>query len=124
MKKLSAEWDSPLFRDTQQQFEQIAKKISLDENVFHRLRVPDRALIVTVPFRMDDGSVRVVPGYRVQHNDVLGPNKGGIRYSEGVSLGEVAALAMLMTWKTALVGLAFGGAMAEDTVERHTLSRE
>jgi glutamate dehydrogenase (NAD(P)+) len=123
MKKLSAEWDSPLFRDVQQQFERIAKRISLDENVFHRLRVPDRALIVTVPFRMDDGSVRVVPGYRVQHNDVLGPNKGGIRYSEGVSLGEVAALAMLMTWKTALVGLPLGGAKGGVAVDPRPLSR-
>src|SRR5262245_28226560 len=96
MKKLvSAEWDSPLFRDVQTQFEETAHKISLDENVFHRLRIPDRTLIVTVPFRMDDGTVRVVPGYRVQHNDTLGPCKGGIRYHEEVNLGEVAALAML-----------------------------
>ena len=77
--KQNSVWDSPLFHDVQIQFEQIAQKISLDENIFHRLRVPDRALIVSVPFRMDDGSVRVVPGYRVQHNDVLGPCKGGIR---------------------------------------------
>ena len=62
--KASAEWDSPLFRDTQREFEKVAKRISLDENVFNRLRVPFRALVVSVPFRMDDGSVRVVPGYR------------------------------------------------------------
>ena len=59
MKKLSAEWDSTLFRDVQAQFEETARKISLDVNVLNRLRVPDRALVVSVPFRMDDGSVRV-----------------------------------------------------------------
>ncbi len=124
MNKLSAEWDSPLFRDVQRQFETIARKISLDENVFHRLRVPDRALIVSVPFRMDDGSVRVVPGYRVQHNAVLGPCKGGIRYSEEVTLGEVSALAMLMTWKTALVGLPLGGAKGGVTIDPRPLTRQ
>jgi glutamate dehydrogenase (NAD(P)+) len=124
MKKLSAEWDSPLFRDVQAQFEETAKKISLDENVFHRLRVPDRTLIVAVPFRMDDGSVRVVSGYRVQHNDALGPCKGGIRYHEDVTLGEVAALAMLMTWKTALVGLPLGGAKGGVAVDPRPLTRQ
>lgn len=123
-KRLSAEWDSLLFRDVQEQFETVAKKISLDENIFHRLRVPDRALIVSVPFRMDDGTVRVVPGYRVQHNDVLGPNKGGIRYSESVNLGEVTALAMLMTWKTALVGLPLGGAKGGVAIDPAPLSRQ
>ncbi|HEX5035826.1 MAG TPA: Glu/Leu/Phe/Val dehydrogenase [bacterium] len=124
MKRINAEWDSPLFRDVQIQFEDTAKKISLDENVFHRLRVPDRTLIVTVPFRMDDGSVRVVPGYRVQHNDALGPCKGGIRYHEDVNLGEVAALAMLMTWKTALVGLPLGGAKGGVAIDPRPLTRQ
>jgi glutamate dehydrogenase (NAD(P)+) len=124
MKKLSAEWASPLFRDVQAQFEDVAKQISLDENIFERLRVPDRALIVTVPFRMDDGSVQVVDGYRVQHNDVLGPCKGGIRYHEDVNLGEVSALAMLMTWKTSLVGLPLGGAKGGVAIDPHPLSRQ
>ena len=124
MKKLSAEWSSPLFKDVESQFETAAKKISLDENIFYRLRAPDRALIVCVPFRMDDGSVRVVPGYRVHHNDSLGPCKGGIRYHEGVNLGEVAALAMLMTWKTALIGLPLGGAKGGVTIDPHPLSRQ
>ncbi|MBI2067287.1 MAG: Glu/Leu/Phe/Val dehydrogenase [Deltaproteobacteria bacterium] len=120
----SAEWDSPLFRDTQIQFENVAKKISLDENAFNRLRVPDRVLIVSVPFRMDNGLVRVVPGYRVQHNDTLGPCKGGIRYHESVNLGEVSALAMLMTWKTALVGLPLGGAKGGVKIDATLLSRQ
>lgn len=124
MKLLSAEWDSPLFNDIQAQFELAAKRISLDENVFSRLRVPDRALIVSVPFRMDDGTVRVVPGYRVQHNDTFGPCKGGIRYHEEVNLGEVAALAMLMTWKTALVGLPLGGAKGGVAIDPAPLSRQ
>ncbi len=123
MKALAAEWDSPLFREVQLQFEQIASKIDLDENLFYRLRVPEHAHIVSVPFRMDDYTVRVVPGYRVQHNDTLGPYKGGIRYHESVNLGEVAALAMLMTWKTALVGLPLGGAKGGVSINTHPLSR-
>ena len=124
MKSLAAEWDSPLFRETQEQFESVAKKIGLDENVFYRLRVPEQAHIVSVPFRMDDYSVRVVPGYRVQHNDTMGPYKGGLRFHDSVNLGEVAALAMLMTWKTALMGLPLGGAKGGVAVNPHPLSRQ
>jgi glutamate dehydrogenase (NAD(P)+) len=87
-----------------------ADRIGLDPNVRARLVRPDRALIVSVPTRMDDGSVHVFTGYRVQHNDALGPFKGGIRYDPQVNLGEVSALAMWMTWKCSLVGLPFGGA--------------
>jgi glutamate dehydrogenase (NAD(P)+) len=87
-----------------------ADRIGLDPNVHARLKRADRALIVSVPTRMDNGSVRVFTGYRVQHNDALGPFKGGIRYDPQVNLGEVSALAMWMTWKCALVGLPFGGA--------------
>ncbi|MBI2083336.1 MAG: Glu/Leu/Phe/Val dehydrogenase [Deltaproteobacteria bacterium] len=120
----SVEWDSPLFRSTQSQFETVAKRMKMDENVFNRLRWPERVLVVSVPFRMDDGSVRVVPGYRVQHNDALGPCKGGIRYHRSVNLGEVAALAMLMTWKTSLVGLPLGGAKGGVAVDPNPLSRQ
>lgn len=124
MNHLPAEWDSPLFREVQEQFDAAAQKIALDNNVWQRLRVPDRALIVCVPFRMDDGSVRVVTGYRVHHNDSLGPCKGGIRYHEDVNLGEVSALAMLMTWKTALVGLPLGGAKGGVAIDPRPLSRQ
>lgn len=123
MKKLSAEWDNPLFIQVQAQFETAARKISLDENIFYRLRVPDKALLVSVPFRNDDGSIRVVPGYRVQHNDVMGPYKGGVRYHPNVNLGEVAALAMLMTWKCALVNLPLGGAKGGIQIDPGMLSR-
>src|SRR5262245_37029917 len=123
MKKLSAEWDNPLFKQVQAQFEEAAANLGLDSNLFYRLRVPDRALIVSVPFRRDNGQVQVVPGYRVQHNDILGPCKGGIRYNPGVDLGEVAALAMLMTWKCALVGLPLGGAKGGIQIDPTPLSR-
>ncbi len=123
MKNCSAEWDHPFLQQVQTQFESAAKQLSLDHNVFQRLRTLDRALIVSVPFRMDDGTVRVVPGYRVQHNDVLGPCKGGIRYDPNVTLGEVSGLAMLMTWKCALVGLPLGGAKGGAQVDPSPLSR-
>jgi glutamate dehydrogenase (NAD(P)+) len=95
----------------------------VDPNVARRLRRPDRALIVSVPTRMDDGGVKVFTGYRVQHNDVLGPFKGGIRYHPAVNLGEVAALAMWMTWKCSLVGLPLGGAKGGIACDPAELSR-
>lgn len=123
MKKLTAEWDNPLFTQVQTQFEAAARKLSLDDNIFYRLRVPDKALMVSVPFRNDDGSIHVVPGYRVQHNDTLGPYKGGLRYHPNVNLGEVSALAMLMTWKCALVNLPLGGAKGGIQVDPSRLTR-
>ena len=106
----TVEWRSPASEMAVQQFDMAAAKIGLDANVAVRLRRPDRALIISVPTRMDDGRVHVFTGYRVQHNDVLGPFKGGIRYHPEVNLGEVSALAMWMTWKCSLVGLPLGGA--------------
>ncbi|MBI4488967.1 MAG: Glu/Leu/Phe/Val dehydrogenase [Deltaproteobacteria bacterium] len=105
------------------QFEIAAERLSLDKNIAARLRRPDRALIVSVPTRMDDGSVHVFTGYRVQHNDVLGPFKGGIRYHPEVNLGEVSALAMWMTWKCSLVGLPLGGAKGGIACDPAELSR-
>ena len=106
------------------QLDLAADRIGLDLNVRARLSRPDRALIVSVPTRMDNGSVRVFTGYRVQHNDALGPFKGGIRYHPEVNLGEVSALAMWMTWKCSLVGLPFGGAKGGITCDPTTLSRK
>jgi glutamate dehydrogenase (NAD(P)+) len=106
----TVEWRSPASELAVQQFDIAAEKLNLDANVANRLRRPDRAVIVSVPTRMDNGRVHVFTGYRVQHNDVLGPFKGGIRYSPEVNLGEVSALAMWMTWKCSLVGLPLGGA--------------
>jgi glutamate dehydrogenase (NAD(P)+) len=106
-----------------EQFDLAADKLNVDSNVAARLRRPDRSLIVSVPTRMDDGRVHVFTGYRVQHNDVLGPFKGGIRYHPAVNLGEVSALAMWMTWKCSLVGLPLGGAKGGIACDPATLSR-
>ena len=90
------------------QFDLASAKLNLDPNVAVRLRRPDRAMIVSVPTRMDDGRVHVFTGYRVQHNDVLGPFKGGIRYHPEVNLGEISALDV-ETWKWFVGWSADGG---------------
>ena len=118
------EWRNSTSDMAVQQFDIAAAKLNVDANVASRLRRPDRALIVSVPIRMDDGKVRVFTGYRVQHNDVLGPFKGGIRYHPEVNLGEVSALAMWMTWKCSLVGLPLGGAKGGVTCDPAELSRQ
>ena len=117
------EVQSPASELAVKQFDVAAAKLNLDANVAIRLRRPDRAMIVSVPTRMDDGRVHVFTGYRVQHNDVLGPFKGGIRYHPEVSLGEVSALAMWMTWKCSLVGLPLGGGKGGVTCDPAELSR-
>ena len=117
------EWRSATNEMAVQQFDIAADKIVIDPNVAARLRRPDRAMIVSVPTRMDDGHVHVFTGYRVQHNDVLGPFKGGIRYHPAVNLGEVSALAMWMTWKCSLVGLPLGGAKGGIACDPAKLSR-
>jgi glutamate dehydrogenase (NAD(P)+) len=104
------EWDTPLFRTAQMQLEQALPYANVSPSVAERLRYPERAIMVSVPVRLDDGSLNVFPGYRVQHSTVLGPTKGGIRYDEEVTLGECAALAVWMTWKCAILGLPYGGA--------------
>lgn len=106
----SMEWNiDPFFQMAQRQFDEVAEIMNLDKNVRIRLREPDRAFLISVPVRMEDGTVKVFDAYRVQHNDTRGPYKGGIRYAEDVTLGEVAALSMWMTWKCALMNLPLGG---------------
>ena len=118
------EWDSPTYREAVAQFENVAEMMNLDDNVRERLMTPQRSLVVTFPYRTDEYSrVRTAFGYRVQHVLTMGPTKGGVRYAADVNLGEVAALAMLMTWKCALVGLPFGGAKGGVRIEPHDLSR-
>jgi len=117
------EWDSHFYRSTLSYLDRAAQALNLDANIHQRLKRPERALIVNVPCRMDDGTVRNFTGYRVQHNDTRGPCKGGIRYHLDVDLGEVASLAMLMTFKCAVVGLPLGGAKGGITVDPLTLSR-
>jgi glutamate dehydrogenase (NAD(P)+) len=104
------EWDTPLFHQARIQFEQALPYAGISVAAAERLRYPERAFMVSVPIRLDDGSTVVFPAYRVQHSSVLGPTKGGIRYDPEVSLGECAALAVWMTWKCALVRLPYGGA--------------
>ena len=117
------EWRNSTSDMAVQQFDIAAAKLNLDANVASRLRRPHRALVVSVPTRMDNGRVHVFTGYRVQHNDVLGPFKGGIRYHPAVNLGEVSALAMWMTWKCSLVGLPLGGAKGGVACDPAELSR-
>jgi glutamate dehydrogenase (NAD(P)+) len=104
------EWDTPLYRQALAQFEQALPDADAIPAVVERLRFPERAVIVSVPVRLDTGEYRCFAGYRVQHSTVLGPTKGGMRYDPAVSLGECAALAMWMTWKCALLRLPYGGA--------------
>jgi glutamate dehydrogenase (NAD(P)+) len=93
-----------------QQFDRAAEYLDLKSGIREMLRKPKRELTVNFPVRMDDGSVQVFTGYRVHHSTVLGPTKGGIRFHPDVTLDEVRALAMWMTWKCSVVGLPYGGA--------------
>jgi glutamate dehydrogenase (NAD(P)+) len=104
------EWDTPLFRQARAQLEQALVQADIPDWVAERLRYPERALILTLPVKLDDGTLHSFPAYRVQHSSVLGPTKGGVRYDAEVNLGECAALAMWMTWKCALLRLPYGGA--------------
>ncbi len=105
-----SEFDSRLYQTALSQLDRVAERLGLEPDVHERLRLPRRALVVSIPIRMDDGTTKVFLGYRVHHNTVLGPTKGGLRYDLGVNLGETTALAMLMSWKCALMGLPYGGA--------------
>jgi glutamate dehydrogenase (NAD(P)+) len=116
------EWDTPLFLMARAQFEQALPHADVSPMVAERLNFPERAVIVAVPLRLDDGTIHVFPGYRVQHSTVLGPTKGGIRYDTEVSLGECAALATWMTWKCALLRLPYGGAKGGIRCEPRSLS--
>jgi glutamate dehydrogenase (NAD(P)+) len=106
----------------QRQFDLAAGKLNLDPGLRRVLRQPRRELTVHFPVKMDDGSVQVFTGYRVQHNLGRGPAKGGIRYHQDVTLDEVKALAMWMTWKCAVVGIPYGGGKGGVIVDPKKLS--
>jgi glutamate dehydrogenase/leucine dehydrogenase len=110
------------FRFARLQFERAADHLGLDPGTREVLGNPKRQLIVSIPVKMDDGSIRCFQGYRVQHSIARGPSKGGIRYHPGVTLDEVKALAMWMTWKCAVVNIPFGGAKGGITVDPKKLS--
>ena len=117
-------FESHMYSEVIRQYEEVAELINLDSNIRERLKHPQRALVVTFPFRRDDyEEVETVVGYRVQHVLSMGPTKGGIRYSPDVNLGEVTALSILMSWKSAIVGLPFGGAKGGVAIDPTSLSR-
>src|ERR687893_221634 len=111
-----------LFKVAVEQFQIAAEVLGLDDDMRKILSHCQRELTVNFPVEMDDGSVEVFTGYRVQHNSGPGPTKGGIRYHQSVTLPEVKALAMWMTWKCAVVGLPFGGAKGGVQVNPKKLS--
>jgi glutamate dehydrogenase (NAD(P)+) len=103
-------YSGPVFEMAQTQFTRIADHLDIPEDERARLLYPKRAIAVSVPIHMDDGRTQVFQGYRVQHHLTLGPTKGGTRFSSTLDMGEVAALAIWMSWKCALAGLPYGGA--------------
>src|SRR5882672_79599 len=103
-------YDHPTFRMACQQFDLVADHLEIPQSERDRIKYPKRSMIVALPIHRDDGSTQVFAGYRVQHHLTLGPTKGGLRFHPDVRLGEVAALAMWMSWKCALAGLPYGGA--------------
>jgi glutamate dehydrogenase (NAD(P)+) len=119
---ISSLYDSDVFRMACRQFDKAADAINLPDAIRDRTKYPRRCLAVALPVKRADGSVTVFEGYRVQHNLSTGPSKGGIRFHQNVTLGEVAALAMWMSWKCSLVGLPYGGAKGGVIVDPNQLS--
>ena len=105
------------------QLRRVGRAFGIDENLVNVLSGCKKAVTVSIPTRMEDGSVTVFEGYRVTHNIARGPSKGGIRYHPDVTLDEVRSLAMWMTWKCALMGIPFGGAKGGVVVDPKGLSR-
>jgi len=116
-------YDHPTFQMACRQFDLVADHLEIPDAERGRLKYPKRSMTVALPVHRDDGSVEVFAGYRVQHHLTLGPTKGGLRYHPDVTLGEVAALAMWMSWKCALTGLPYGGAKGGVACDPHTLSK-
>ena len=104
------------------QFDRAADLIGLNKDIRESLKMPNRELMVEVPLRKDDGSIQSFRGFRVQHNNSRGPFKGGIRFHQEVDLDEVRSLASLMTWKTSLVDIPYGGGKGGITLNPHDLS--
>jgi glutamate dehydrogenase (NAD(P)+) len=115
-------YEDDVFRMACDQFQVIADYLSIDQNDRERLMFPKRAIAVTLPVHMDDGSTKTFQGYRVQHHLTLGPTKGGTRFAPSLSMGETAALAMWMSWKCALSNLPYGGAKGGVAVDPGKLS--
>jgi len=116
-------YTGPVFDMARRQFHAIADYLEIPDDERDRLLYPKRAITVSCPIHRDDGSTAVFQGYRVQHHLTLGPTKGGTRFATSVDIGEVAALAIWMSWKCALTGLPYGGAKGGVTVDPRALSR-
>src|SRR2546429_6733944 len=116
-------YQDDVFKMACEQFRIIADYLEIDQNHRERLMLPKRAIAVTLPVHMDDGSTKTFQGYRVQHHLTLGPTKGGTRFAPDLSMGETAALAMWMSWKCALNGLPYGGAKGGIACDPTKLSR-
>ncbi|NJK37620.1 MAG: Glu/Leu/Phe/Val dehydrogenase [Oscillatoriales cyanobacterium RM2_1_1] len=112
-----------LFADASRRLEKAWKHVVLSDDTIERLKYPKASLIVSIPVRMDDGSLKVFQGYRVRYDDTRGPTKGGIRYHPDVSIDEVTSLAFWMTFKCAVLNLPFGGAKGGITVNPKALSK-
>ena len=106
-----------------EQLRRVAELFAIDSNLVNVLQECKKAVVVSVPVTMDDGTIQAFEGYRVTHNIARGPSKGGIRYHPDVELDEVKALSMWMTWKCALMGIPFGGAKAGVVCDPKKLSR-
>lgn len=106
-----------------EQLERAASVVGLDPAVVEFLKYPKRVVTVSIPVKMDDGTVKIFTGYRSQHNDALGPFKGGVRYHPKVTLDEVKALSMWMTWKCAVAGIPYGGGKGGVIVDPHVLTQ-
>src|SRR3981081_1830241 len=111
------------FRIAQIQFDMAAEYLKLDPGLRQILRTPKRGMEGSIPVRLDNGQVKVFPGFRVQHNVARGPAKGGIRYHPNVTLDEVKALASWMTWKCATVGIPYGGGKGGVICDPKSLSK-
>ena len=116
-------YSGPVFDMAANQFNVIANHHDIPTDERERLLMPKRAITVYCPIHRDDGSVSVFEGYRVQHLLTMGPTKGGTRFAPSVDIGEVAALAIWMSWKCALVGLPYGGAKGGVNVDLSTISK-
>src|SRR5580698_829077 len=116
-------YDHPTFRMACQQFDLVAEYWQIPEDERARLKFPKRSMTVALPVHLDNGTTHVFTGHRVQHHLTLGPTKGGLRYHPDVRLGEVAALAMWMSWKCALAGLPYGGAKGGIACDPQKLSQ-
>src|SRR5215475_6303207 len=123
MKTVSLEQELNPWEAQAARFDFAAQKLDLDEGLWKILRYPNREIILHIPVAMDNGSLEVFTGYRVQHSIARGPAKGGIRYAPDVSLDEVRALASWMTWKCAVVNIPFGGAKGGIICDPHKMSQ-